>query len=130
MLTRTLPFTATDRMGRVHCHIAGQPTPPGERATVPGPISAIVMKLLAKTAEDRYQTAAGVEADLRRCLAEWASHGRIDPFAVGAHDVSDRLVIPERLYGRDRQIGKLRAALHPVSAHAPPEPVPASGDYR
>ena len=62
------------------------------------------MKLLAKTAEERYQTAAGVEADLRRCLSEWQSHGRIDPFPLGAHDTSDRLLIPEELYGREPEI--------------------------
>ena len=75
MLTGQLPFTAADPMEWVHCHIARQPVPPNERvAGVPGPLSAIVMKLLAKTAEERYQTAAGVEADLRRCLAEWEAH--------------------------------------------------------
>src|SRR6202035_470775 len=72
MLTGTLPFTASDPMEWVHCHIARQPVPPGARSKeVPAPISAIILKLLAKTAEERYQTAAGVEADLRRCLAEW-----------------------------------------------------------
>src|ERR1700736_2560252 len=81
MLTGTLPFTAADPMEWVHCHIARQPVPPKERvAGVPGPLSAIVMKLLAKTAEERYQTAAGVEADLRRSLAEWEAHGRIGLF--------------------------------------------------
>src|SRR5258705_5718813 len=81
MLTGQLPFTAADPMEWVHCHIARQPVPPNEQvAGIPGPLSAIVMKLLAKTAEERYQTAAGVDADLRRCLAEWESHCRIDPF--------------------------------------------------
>ncbi|MFL9934109.1 AAA family ATPase [Paraburkholderia sp. RL18-103-BIB-C] len=127
MLTGMLPFTAADPMGWVHCHIARQPTPPGERATVPGPLSAIVMKLLAKTAEDRYQTAAGVEADLHRCLAEWASHGCIDPFEVGAHDESDRLMIPERLYGRQREIDTLLAAFDRVVGHGTPELVLVSG---
>ena len=60
----------------------------------------IVMKLLAKTAEERYQTAAGVEHDLRQCRAEWDMHGRIDEFPLAAHDVPDRLLIPEKLYGR------------------------------
>ena len=84
MLTGTLPFTAADPMEWVHCHIARQPVPPSERvAGVPGPLSAIVMKLLAKTAEERYQTAAGVEADLRRCLAEWEAHGRIEAISAG-----------------------------------------------
>ena len=85
MLTGELPFTAADPMEWVHCHIARQPTPPGERvAGIPGPLSAIVMKLLAKTAEDRYQTAAGLAVDLRKCLAEWEAHRRIEPFPLGA----------------------------------------------
>ena len=67
MLTGALPFTAADPMEWIHCHIARRPMPPRERVKgIPEPVSAIVMKLLAKTAEDRYQTAAGVEADLRR----------------------------------------------------------------
>src|SRR5258708_23005998 len=61
------------------------------------------MKLLSKTAEERYQTAAGVESDLRRCLEEWETLGRVNSFSIGTHDASDRLWIPERLYGRDRE---------------------------
>src|SRR6266403_227570 len=72
MLTGTLPFTVTDPMELVHCHIARQPTPPCEKVNgVPRAVSAIIIKLLAKTAEERYQTAAGLKSDLRRCLAEW-----------------------------------------------------------
>ena len=128
MLTGTLPFTAADPMEWVHCHIARQPVPPDERvAGIPGPLSAIVMKLLAKTAEDRYQTAAGVEADLRRCLAEWEAHRRIDPFPLGAHDVSDRLLIPEKLYGREREIDTLVAAFDRVVNHGATELVLVSG---
>src|SRR5260370_5561026 len=90
MLTGQLPFTAADPIEWVHCQIARPPMPPDERiGGVPGPLSAIVMKLLAKTAEERYQTAAGVESDLRRCLAEWKVTGRIAPFPLGAHDASD-----------------------------------------
>ena len=78
MLTGALPFTALDPMDWVHCHIARKPVPPDERvATVPLSVSRIVMKLLAKTAEERYQTAAGVERDLRRCLAAWEAERRI-----------------------------------------------------
>src|SRR5882762_4049968 len=128
MLTGQLPFTAADPMEWVHCHIARQPVPPNERvAGVPGPLSAIVMKLLAKTAEERYQTAAGVEADLRRCLAEWESHSRIDPFLLGAYDVSDRLLIPEKLYGREREIDTLLASFDRVVANGTPELVLVSG---
>ena len=73
MLTGSLPFTAADSMEWVHCHLAKRPVPPAERLKeIPSAISAIVMKLLAKTAEDRYQTAAGLESDLRRCQTEWA----------------------------------------------------------
>src|SRR5208282_994464 len=128
MLTGTLPFTAADPMEWVHCHIARQPAPPSERAKgIPGPLSAILMKLLAKTAEERYQTAAGVAADLRRCLAEWEAHGRIDLFPLGAHDVSDRLLIPEKLYGREREIDALLASFDRVVANGTPELVLVSG---
>src|ERR1700754_2906588 len=127
MLTGALPFLAADPLEWVHCHIAQQPTPPSELATVPEPISAIVMKLLAKIAEERYQTAAGVEADLRRCLAAWESLGRIDPFPLGAQDVSDRLVIPEKLFGRAREIDTLLAAFDRVVTSGTPELVLVSG---
>jgi PAS domain S-box-containing protein len=108
MLTGALPFKASDPMEWVHSHIARQPVPPDEQvAGISGPLSAIVMKLLAKTAEERYQTAAGVEAVLRRCLTAWESFGRIDPFPLGTQDASDRLMIPERLYGRENEIDLL-----------------------
>jgi serine/threonine protein kinase len=103
MLTGCLPFTASDPMEWVYCHIAKQPVPPVDRVTdVPAAVSAIILKLLTKTAEERYQTAAGVEADLRRCLTEWESRRRIDAFSLGLRDTSDRLLIPEKLYGRAR----------------------------
>jgi serine/threonine protein kinase len=127
MLTGALPFAAADPLEWVHCHIARQPAPPGDRAAVPEPLSAIVMKLLAKNAEERYQTASGLEADLRRCLAEWRTHGRVDPFSLGAHDSSDRLLIPEKLYGREREIDVLLAAFDRVVAQGTPELVLVSG---
>src|SRR5256886_685842 len=128
MLTGQLPFPAADPMKWVHCHIARQPMPPNERVGgVPATLSAIVMKLLAKTAEARYQTAAGVEADLRRCLAEWEATGRIETFALGAHDASDRLLIPEKLYGREREIGALIAVFNRVVDHGTTELVLVSG---
>src|SRR5262245_42915895 len=105
LLTGALPFTASDPMEWVHCHIARQPVPPAERARdVPPIVSALVMKLLAKTAEERYQTAAGVEHDLCRCLVEWEARGAIDALLLGERDVLDRLLIPEKLYGREREI--------------------------
>jgi PAS domain S-box-containing protein len=128
MLTGTLPFAAVDPMEWVHCHIARQAAPPDERVMgIPGTLSAMVMKLLAKTAEDRYQTAAGVGADLRRCLAAWESLGRIDPFPLGTQDASDRLLIPERLYGREREIEALLASFDRVVTRGTPELVLVSG---
>jgi predicted ATPase len=126
-LTGALPFFAADPLELVHCHIARQPTPPSERASVPEPVSSLIMKLLAKNAEERYQTAAGLEVDLRRCLAEWQSHGRIDPFPLGAHDIPDRLSIPEKLYGREHEINALLAAFDRVAALGAPELVLVSG---
>lgn len=128
MLTGGLPFSASDPMEWVHCHVARQPVPPSEQLPgVPGSVSAIIMKLLAKTAEDRYQTAAGVDSDLRRCLAEWEIHGRIDKFALGEHDTPDRLLIPERLYGRTSEIETLLASFDRIVAGGRPELVLVSG---
>src|SRR6266542_4074830 len=128
MLTGSHPFTATDPMEWVHCHIARLPVPPGERLKgIPGPVSAIVMKLLAKTAEERYQTAAGLERDLRRCLAQWEADRRIDAFPLGQQDSPDRLLIPEKLYGRDREIEKLLASFDRVIKGGTPELVLVAG---
>ena len=128
MLTGSLPFTASEPLEWVHCHIARQPAPPAERRKeVPGAVSAIIMKLLAKTAEERYQTAAGVEHDLRRCLAQWEAEGRISDFPLGAHDTPDRLLIPEKLYGRAREIEILLAAFERVVTGGAPELVLVSG---
>src|SRR5262249_48052598 len=122
MLTGSLPFAASDAMEWVHCHIARQPEPPGERVKdIPGPVSAIIMKLLAKTAAKRYQTAAGAANDLRRCLAEWETQGRINQFPLGEHDTPDRLLIPEKLYGRTREINTLLASFDRVVAGGRPE---------
>ena len=128
MLTGSLPFSAADPMEWVHCHIARRPVAPAERLeSVPTVLSEIVMKLLAKTAEDRYQTAAGVEHDLRRCLAEWELKARIEPFALGERDRPDRLLIPEKLYGREREVKTLLAAFGRVVESGAPELVLVSG---
>src|SRR5258707_7161512 len=128
MLTGSLPFTASDPMEWVHCHIARQPVPHNERLNdVPAPVSAMIMKLLAKTAEERYQTAAGAESDLRRCLAEWEALRHIDEFPLGAHDTPDRLLIPEKLYGRAREIDALLASFDRVVASGTPELALVSG---
>ena len=128
MLTGTLPFNANDPMEWVHCHIARQAVPPSQRVPdLPESLSALVMKLLAKTAEDRYQSAVGLDADLRRCLTQWESAGRIDPFPLGEHDVPDRLLIPEKLYGRQSEIDTLLAAFDRVVTSGSPELILISG---
>jgi len=128
MLTGALPFEAADAMGWVHCHIARQPPKPSERlATVPEPISAIVLKLLAKTAEDRYQTAAGLETDLKKCWLQWERAGRVNEFPLGLEDVPDRLLIPERLYGRQQECQILLDAFDRVAASGKPELILVTG---
>src|SRR5262249_46882649 len=117
MLTGSLPFVATDPLEWVHCHIARQPTPPATRVPgVPPVLSDLVLKLLAKNAEERYQTAVGVEVDLRRCLAALESEGRIDPFPLGVQDLPYDLVIPEKLYGREADVERLLAVFERVAA--------------
>jgi PAS domain S-box-containing protein len=128
MLTGALPFAATDAMEWVHCHLARRPLAPAEQLKeIPGAVSAIVMKLLAKRAEDRYQTAAGLESDLRRCQTEWEAQHRIVDFPVGEHDTPDRLVIPEKLYGRRHEVETLLAAFDRVVRGGAPELVLVSG---
>ena len=128
MLTGSLPFAASDPMDWVHCHIARQPPLPSERVSgVPGSVCAITMKLLSKTAEERYQTVAGVERDLRRCLGEWEAQGYIRDFAPGSQDTPDRLMIPERLYGRDGEIDTLLTAFDRIVRGGRPELVLVSG---
>jgi serine/threonine protein kinase len=128
MLAGSLPFTAAEPMEWVHCHIARKPVPPSERLeTVPAAVSTLILKLLAKTAEGRYQTAAGLERDLRRCLAAWETQHRIDAFPLGKQDTSDRLLIPEKLYGREREIETLLAAFDRVVTSGRPELVLVSG---
>ncbi len=128
LLTGALPFTIADPIELIHCHIARGPVPPGELASaVPAPLSMIVMKLLAKTAEERYQTTAGVEADLRKCLTAWESIGRIDPFPLGLQDASERLMVPEKLYGREGEIATLLAAFDRVVKHGGSELVLVAG---
>ncbi len=128
MLTGGLPFTADGPMEWVHCHIARQPVSPDKRIDhIPPTVSAIIMKLLAKTAEERYQSAVGVESDLRRCLSEWETQRRIGDFALGAHDIPNRLMIPEKLYGRECEIDALLTAFDRIVAGGKPELVLVSG---
>jgi PAS domain S-box-containing protein len=128
MLTGVLPFNASEPMEWVHCHISRRPVPPAElRPDLPAPLSDIIMKCLAKTAEERYQTAAGLAADLKHCLVEWQATGKISLFKLARHDIPDVLRVPEKLYGREREVGTLLAAFEGVVASGRPELVLVSG---
>ncbi|MBW4682142.1 MAG: AAA family ATPase [Microcoleus vaginatus WJT46-NPBG5] len=111
ILTGRLPFQSTDPLELVHCHIAKMPTSPHQlNAEIPKAISDIVMKLLAKTAEDRYQTALGLKADLEACLTQLETTGKIENFIVGQRDKSGQFLIPQKLYGRDAEVAILMKA--------------------
>jgi PAS domain S-box-containing protein len=129
MLTGALPFSAADPLEWVHCHVARKPASPAERlTTIPAAVSEIIMRLLAKDADERYQTTSGLEHDLRRCLSEWRRrNGRIEPFALGERDQPDRLAIPEKLYGREREVETLLEAFERVAAGRAPELVLIAG---
>ncbi|MBD2326244.1 PAS domain S-box protein [Alkalinema sp. FACHB-956] len=126
LLTGQLPFESTDPLELMHCHIAKQPLPVHQvNPTIPGMLAAIVSKLMAKTAEDRYQSALGLKSDLARCLTEWKTRGDISEFELGQNDFHDRFLIPETLYGRDSEVQTLLAAFDRVAA--PPENPGARG---
>ncbi|MDB5763298.1 MAG: hypothetical protein JWQ21_2293, partial [Herminiimonas sp.] len=128
MLTGRLPFAAGDPLEWTHCHIARSPPSPRDSAPeVPQPVSDIVMRLLAKLPEDRYQSARGLQADLDRCLAQWQTSGRIESFPLGLYDVSDYFHIPHKLYGRDQETAALHAAFRRMAATGQPALVTVSG---
>jgi len=119
LLTGQFPFPTDDVLELVHCHIAKQPTPPHElKPEVPPIISALVLKLMAKNAEDRYLSAYRIKADLEECLRQWQTKGQIDPFLIDQHNISDQFQIPQKLYGREREISTLLAAFDRVSQGA------------
>jgi predicted ATPase/GAF domain-containing protein len=116
LLTGTLPFSATDVMGWVHCHISKQPPDPRVlRPAIPEPLAEIIRRLLAKNPEDRYQSARGLLRDLERCQREWIDKRRIDPFQIGAHDVSDHFQVSQKLFGREREVATLLEAFDTAS---------------
>ncbi|MEG4817905.1 AAA family ATPase [Microcoleus sp. K5-D4] len=116
LLTGKLPFDTEDALELVHCHIARQSVPPHEiEPEVPVIVSELVSKLMAKNAEKRYQTAGGLKHDLERCLVQLQATGNIELFALGMRDITDRFLIPEKLYGRENEVSSLLAAFERVS---------------
>ncbi|EWY39561.1 histidine kinase [Skermanella stibiiresistens SB22] len=128
LLTGSPPFTTSDPMELIHCHIARPPPPPSRWVPdLPAPVEAIILKLQAKTADTRYQTARGLEADLRLCLELWETTGMIAPFPLAVHDAPDRPIFPDRLYGRETATATLTAALDRVAGQGGMELVLVSG---
>jgi PAS domain S-box-containing protein len=116
LLTSKLPFDTQDAMELVHCHIAKHPVPPSQlNPEIPKPVSDIVMKLLAKNVEQRYQSAWGIKADLALCLMQLQANGVIEKVIPGEHDISDKFQLPQKLYGREREIEILLAAFERVA---------------
>jgi predicted ATPase len=116
LLTGHLPFPTTDILELVHCHIAKQPVPPHElNATIPKTVSDIILKLMAKNAENRYQSAWGIKADLEICTHKLEENGQIDSIQLALQDVSDQFQIPQKLYGREAEIETLLAAFDRVA---------------
>ncbi|PTL82915.1 ATP-binding sensor histidine kinase [Vitiosangium sp. GDMCC 1.1324] len=129
MLTGRLPFDARDPLEWVHSHIARTPPSPSELVcTVPETLSRIVMKLLAKAVDDRYQCARGLAHDLERCLVQWREHGTLEPFPLGERDITGLLRIPQRLYGREAELAHLHGAFERVRTQGTPELVMVGGD--
>ncbi len=121
LLTGQLPFVSNDPMELVHCHIAKIPTPLIElSAAIPVMVNDIVMKLMAKNAEERYQSASGLRYDLENCWQQWQEKSSISQFPLGQRDQSDRFVIPEKLYGRETEVSTLLSAFERIAT--PPNP--------
>jgi predicted ATPase/signal transduction histidine kinase len=121
LITGKLPFEATDAMELVHCHIAKIPTFPQTPHSTPHTLVEIVMKLMAKNAEDRYQSAWGLQKDLETCLKQLEKTGTIELFEIGKQDICDHFTIPEKLYGRQQQVQQLLDAFNRISNPIPPQ---------
>lgn len=115
LLSGHLPFNSIDSMELVYSHIAKQPPILGTEQNIPPILADIVMKLMAKNAEDRYQSAYGIKHDLAICYQEWQQTGKINPFELGLKDICDRFLIPEKLYGRQQEVTTLLTSFERVS---------------
>ncbi|NEP59867.1 MAG: AAA family ATPase [Symploca sp. SIO2G7] len=126
ILTGIVPFQSSDPMELLHCHIAKAPLAPHELLDIQGnpypeTISEIILKLMAKNAEERYQSALGLKYDLEQCWQQWEATGKITPFKLGENDRSDRFLTPEKLYGREAEVQALLDAFERVAKPHPGE---------
>ncbi len=118
LLTGKTPFPTTDILELIHCHIARAPQSPHVlRPDIPPAVNALVLKLLAKNAEDRYQSAHGLKTDLEACLRQYQASGRIDSITLGEYDYSDQIQLPQKLYGRENEITALLTSMEQVGAN-------------
>lgn len=116
ILTQQLLFETEDALSLVHCHLAREPIAPDEiDSSIPKTLSQIVMKLLAKTAEERYQSALGLKADLEECRLQLEQTGTIAEFPLARQDIIEKLQIPQKLYGREAEIEQLLATFGRVT---------------
>lgn len=119
MLTATLPWNNQEILELVHCHLAKNPVPPHQiNSEVTQTVSNIVMKLLAKNPNDRYQSAYGIKHDLETCLIQYQNNKKIELFEVGALDQRSNFVISKKLYGRISAINTLTSAFNRVNSSA------------
>ncbi|MEG4270813.1 MULTISPECIES: AAA family ATPase [unclassified Microcoleus] len=122
LLTGQLPFVSDDPMELVHCHLAKQSIPIHQiNPEIPLALSGIVSKLMAKNAEKRYQSALGLKHDLENCLTQLQATGKIADFELGKRDITDRFLIPEKLYGRETEVAQLLAAFERVASGRCPQ---------
>ncbi len=115
LLTGELPFHSEDAMELVYYHIAKTPMALENRQEIPHVLSDIVMKLMAKNASDRYQSALGLKYDLEKCLLQLEETGKIEDFPIAQRDVCDRFLIPDKLYGRESEVETLLQGFERIS---------------
>ncbi|MDJ0546750.1 MAG: AAA family ATPase, partial [Microcystis sp. M53601_WE4] len=117
LLTGQLPFRANDALELVHCHLAKQPLEINSlvREKIPPVVEAIIRKLMAKTPEERYQSAYGIRADLEECLRQLEKTGKIEDFVIARQDLANQFQIPQKLYGREAEIATLLTAFQRVA---------------
>ncbi|PTL76055.1 AAA family ATPase [Vitiosangium sp. GDMCC 1.1324] len=129
LFTGQLPFQAEDPLEWIHCHLARTPRPPSElRPELPGVLSQLTLRLLTKAPEARYQTAAGLLADLSRCQTQWVATHHLEPFPLGTADALGQLGMPRLLHGRDTELRQLHAAFARVAATRKPELLIVTGE--
>ncbi len=116
LLTQKLPFEAQELIDIIHLHIAKLPSPPHEvYEGIPEAVSTIIMKCLAKEAEERYQSAYGLKNDLEECLNQLTAKGTIELFALAQKDLFGHFQIPQKLYGREKEIDTLFSLFERIS---------------